>query len=181
MLAVAATFIVVTCFSPSGFKETAQINKPTVDVAKFKQLNPLPDSHRPPLVELAKAVKEPVTQGTERVFCGSPSQRNWKNSNATNIAIGQRLAAERGWTGSQFNALKELWSCESSWTTTAGNTAGSGAYGIPQSLPASKMVANGADYMTNPETQIKWGLDYIGNRYGNPQTALAQHYAKNWY
>jgi hypothetical protein len=61
------------------------------------------------------------------------------------------------------------------------NYEGSGAYGIPQSLPASKMRAAGADYMTNPATQIKWGLNYIRGRYGNPAGALAFHNANNWY
>jgi hypothetical protein len=168
----------VAYLTPPGFREAVQINTPTVNPTKFKKLEKLTNQTLP-VVESAKVAT--VNQETERVYCGSSAQRNWKNSNATNIAIGQRLAAERGWVGSQFDALKELWSCESSWTTTAGNTAGSGAYGIPQSLPASKMSSFGADYLTNPETQIKWGLDYIEKRYGTPQVALNQHYAKNWY
>jgi resuscitation-promoting factor RpfB len=115
-----------------------------------------------------------------RVFCGSPGQRNWKNINTSNAALGRQLAAAKGWTGGQFTALVELWACESSWTTTAGNPY-SGAYGIPQSLPASKMATFGADYATNPTTQILWGLNYIAGRYGTPSAALAQHYRANWY
>lgn len=175
---VASIVIFAGLSSPARAEEIAQINKPTTG-EEFKQLNPLPASQTPPIATQTKGVE--VSHGTERVFCGSPKQRNWKNSNASNIAIGKRLAAERGWTGSQFDALKELWSCESSWTTLAGNTEGSGAYGIPQSLPASKMAKFGADYMTNPETQIKWGLDYVSAVYGTPQVALAKHYAVNWY
>ncbi len=115
-----------------------------------------------------------------RVFCGSPRQRNWKNINVANAAIGRSLAAARGWTGGEWDALLELFACESSWIETAGNPF-SGAYGIPQSLPASKMASAGSDYITNPRTQIIWGLDYIARVYGSPSRALSKHYAVNWY
>lgn len=116
----------------------------------------------------------------QRVFCGSPKQGNWKNINVSNAAIGRALAEERGWTGSEFDALLELFACESSWNEKAGNPY-SGAYGIPQSWPATKMASFGDDYMTNPETQLKWGLNYIAARYGTPSEALAFHYRKNYY
>jgi hypothetical protein len=61
------------------------------------------------------------------------------------------------------------------------HNASSGAYGIVQSLPASKMATAGADWQTNYQTQIKWGLDYIKQRYGSPSAALAFHLANNWY
>jgi hypothetical protein len=64
------------------------------------------------------------------------------------------------------------------------NTAGSGAYGIPQALPASKMAAAGSDYMTDPATQIRWGLGYIaGTPYGThtPCGAWAHETADGWY
>lgn len=170
------TVIILTFTTSSAKAEPAQAKNEVIEVPVA--LKPLePNSHAP--IATSAKVSEPVS-GTERVFCGSPKQRNWKNSNASNIAIGTRLAAERGWTGTQMDALKELWSCESSWTTTAGNRE-SGAYGIPQSLPASKMASHGADYSTNPETQIRWGLDYILSRYKTPRAALDFHYAKNWY
>lgn len=168
-------------FPASAEVEPAHINNLATEKHQPLPLKALAGSLQPVAEPTATGKFKPVDSGFERVFCGSPKQRTWKNSSAANIAIGQRLAAERGWTGTQFEALKELWSCESSWTTTVGNTEGSGAYGIPQSLPASKMASEGADYMTNPETQIRWGLGYIANRYGNPQAALNFHYAKNWY
>lgn len=122
---------------------------------------------------------------TERVFCGSPKQRNWKNSNASNIAIGAGLAAQRGWSGPQFEALKELWSCESSWNHEAKNSS-SGACGIAQALPCKKsgdgIYSNGEFiWQPNPERQIRWGLEYIAARYGSPQLALNFHYSHNWY
>lgn len=82
-----------------------------------------------------------------------------------------------GWSDADFNALVKLWNNESGWRYNAGNPS-SGAYGIPQALPANKMAAAGADYRTNYKTQINWGLNYIKNRYGSPQKALAHWAAK---
>jgi hypothetical protein len=101
-------------------------------------------------------------------------------SSGANQTIGQQLAAQHGWTGGQWNCLNMLWTRESGWQMVW-NTAGSGAYGIPQSLPASKMASAGADYMTNPATEIKWGLGYIQSTYGDPCTAWAHETANSWY
>ena len=101
-------------------------------------------------------------------------------SNSANQALGQRMAAALGWTGTQWSALQALWQRESGWSTTARNPS-SGAYGIPQSLPASKMASAGGDYLTNPATQIRWGLSYIAGRYGSPLAAWAHETAYNWY
>jgi len=81
--------------------------------------------------------------------------------------IAQTLAATHGWTGSQWTCLDKLWNHESQYETTVRNSR-SGAYGIPQALPASKMATAGADWRTNPVTQIVWGLSYISARYGTP-------------
>ena len=86
----------------------------------------------------------------------------------------------RGWEYAQFSCLVKLWERESNWRLTATNKS-SGAYGIPQSLPASKMASAGADWRTNAETQIKWGLCYIEGRYGSPCAALAHYDSHNWY
>jgi hypothetical protein len=72
-----------------------------------------------------------------------------------------------GWDASQFTCLDAIWTRESNWNPHAENPY-SGAYGIPQSLPASKMATAGSDYLTNPTTQIMWGLGYIKARYGSP-------------
>ncbi len=98
-----------------------------------------------------------------------------------NIAKAQPLAASYGWAdGRDWNALLALWQKESSWNHKAENK-GSGAYGIPQSLPGDKMAAEGADWRDNPDTQIKWGLKYIKGRYGDPEGAWAHSVAVNWY
>jgi len=96
------------------------------------------------------------------------------------LDIGQRMAAARGWTGPQWNALRQLWQKESGWSTTADNPTSS-AYGIPQALPGSKMASHGADWRTNPQTQIAWGLDYIAGRYGSPAAAWAKSLLVGWY
>jgi hypothetical protein len=100
-----------------------------------------------------------------------------------NAALGRSMAAAiYGWVGSQWGALYKLWQGESGWNERAHNPS-SGAHGIPQSLPASKMASAGADYYTNPATQIRWGLGYIKERYGSPLAALAawQRRSPHWY
>ncbi|HWG01867.1 MAG TPA: transglycosylase SLT domain-containing protein [Trebonia sp.] len=79
----------------------------------------------------------------------------------------------------QWSCLEDLWQQESSWEYDAENA--SGAYGIPQSLPASKMASAGADYLTDPTTQIKWGLEYITQVYGTPCSAWGHEEADGWY
>ncbi|MDQ0575673.1 lytic transglycosylase domain-containing protein [Agromyces albus] len=88
--------------------------------------------------------------------------------------------AARGWGSSEFDCLVALWSKESGWRVNAYN-AGSGAYGIPQALPGSKMAVAGADWETNAGTQIEWGLMYITDRYGTPCGAWAKSQAGGWY
>ncbi|GAA1821135.1 hypothetical protein [Agromyces neolithicus] len=95
-------------------------------------------------------------------------------------AYAARAVARYGWGSAQYDCLVRLWTRESSWRADAYN-ASSGAYGIPQSLPGSKMAAAGADWRTNAATQIEWGLSYIADRYGAPCGAWAHSEAYNWY
>lgn len=81
--------------------------------------------------------------------------------------IGEQLMLDAGFASSQWSCLYDLWERESGWNVYAENPT-SGAYGIPQSLPASKMSEFGSDYLTDPTTQIKWGLSYISSTYGTP-------------
>ncbi|MDO9399013.1 MAG: transglycosylase, partial [Herbiconiux sp.] len=87
-----------------------------------------------------------------------------------------------GWGGDQFSCLVSLWNGESGWRANAYNPS-SGAYGIPQSLPATKMASVGGDYVTNAATQIIWGLNYIADRYDTPCGAWAAWQARSphWY
>lgn len=85
-----------------------------------------------------------------------------------------------GWGQEEFNCLVALWNRESGWRVNALNS-GSGAYGIPQSLPGNKMASAGGDWETNPATQIRWGLGYISGRYGTPCGAWGHSNSTGWY
>ncbi|MFE5369256.1 aggregation-promoting factor C-terminal-like domain-containing protein [Streptomyces mirabilis] len=87
-----------------------------------------------------------------------------------------------GWGSNQFGPLKSLWNGESGWNYRALN-ASSGAYGIPQALPAGKMASAGADWRTNYQTQIRWGLGYIRSVYGSPGNAYSRWLSRHphWY
>lgn len=100
---------------------------------------------------------------------------------AKNMAIGRLLAAGYGWsTGPEWDALNKLWTQESQWSNIAKNP-NSGAYGIPQALPASKLPAAGLPPINSASAQIAWGLAYIKGRYGDPLGAWAHEQANNWY
>jgi hypothetical protein len=94
--------------------------------------------------------------------------------------IAQSMLADYGWDSTEYECLDQLWISESNWDHTAENPS-SGAYGIPQSLPAEKMATAGADWATNPATQIEWGLGYIEDSYGTPCSAWEFKQANNWY
>ncbi|MBD5383200.1 MULTISPECIES: hypothetical protein [Clavibacter] len=93
--------------------------------------------------------------------------------------IARSILASQGMGDDQYACLDYLWTKESGWRVSAYNP--SGAYGIPQALPGSKMASAGADWQTNPATQITWGLGYIDSRYGSPCGAKAHSVLKNWY
>jgi hypothetical protein len=95
-------------------------------------------------------------------------------------AIAYVLVVQKGWSGSEFDCLVNLWTRESHWNVNSHNSS-SGAHGIPQALPGKKMASAGADWETNPRTQIIWGLGYIQNRYGTPCGAWAHSEETNWY
>ena len=95
-------------------------------------------------------------------------------------AYAAAAVARYGWGSGEYQCLLKLWTRESSWRADAYN-ASSGAYGIPQSLPGSKMASAGADWRTNAATQIEWGLSYIADRYGSPCGAWAHSERFNWY
>ncbi len=95
-------------------------------------------------------------------------------------AIGLKMVLERGWGVDQYDCLELLWDRESHWNAFAANSS-SGAYGIPQALPGDKMASAGADWQTNPATQITWGLGYIEGRYGSPCGAWAHSEDVGWY
>lgn len=92
--------------------------------------------------------------------------------------IARALMPQFGFAADQFDCLDSLWTRESHWNVHADNP-NSSAYGIPQALTAGRDMP--ADYMTNPVTQITWGLDYIQDRYGSPCGAWAHSQSRGWY
>lgn len=142
------------------------------------------------------AVQAKKAQDTARKAAGTTASRSQTTPRtpATNIgpipsscksysgnrAIGCSLVLSAGLGLEQMVCLDHMWTKESNWRTTAENPS-SHSYGIPQSLPASKMAAFGSDYRTNPATQIKWGLSYIKNRYHTPCGAWSFWQGHNFY
>jgi hypothetical protein len=108
--------------------------------------------------------------GTKTKGGKTPTGGGKGGSPSANAALGRAMAASVGWTGAQWVALNNIVMHESGWSTTAQNPT-SPAYGIPQADPGSKMASAGADWRTNPRTQIKWMIGYIRSRYGNPVNA----------
>lgn len=109
------------------------------------------------------------------------------SSGSTNYSVAELKAYAHdlvintyGWSEYDFDCLVKLWNRESGWNPHAHNKS-SGAHGIPQSLPASKMASEGSDYYTNGRTQIRWGLKYIKGRYGTPSQAWAHSQRTGWY
>jgi hypothetical protein len=94
--------------------------------------------------------------------------------------IAEQMLSQFGWSSSQFSCLQPLWALESGWNIYASNP-GSGAYGIPQALPGSKMASAGPDWQSDAATQIRWGLTYIQGTYGSPCAAWSHEEADGWY
>ena len=116
---------------------------------------------------------EPVKVASTAPAAGTPDPGSAK-------AIALEMVTARGWGAEEYNCLVALWDRESGWNVYAHNPS-SGAYGIPQSLPGDKMASAGADWATNPATQITWGLGYIQSRYGTPCGAWAMSESQGWY
>jgi hypothetical protein len=93
--------------------------------------------------------------------------------------IARAMLPAFGWSVGEFPCLDSLWARESGWRVGAANA--SGAYGIPQALPGSKMAAYGSDWRTSPRTQITWGLHYVQGRYGSPCGAWSHFQSHGWY
>ncbi|MGW2950781.1 aggregation-promoting factor C-terminal-like domain-containing protein [Streptomyces eurythermus] len=123
--------------------------------------------------------KDPIPY-LEGIFQGSKTGKS--------VAAAKEYAKSQlgyfGWGPSEWPALERLWAGESGWRWNANNPS-SGAYGIPQALPGSKMATAGPDWRTNPSTQIRWGLGYIKNRldYGSPSAAYSKWLSRSphWY
>lgn len=134
---------------------------------------------------LIKVVAQNVGTGTANPIIGArwvtvanpvPA---WQSRYAGSQRIAASMLTSYGWGAEQMGPLVALWNKESGWNPAAYNP--SGAYGIPQALPGGKMASAGADWRTNPATQIRWGLGYIKGVYGSPAAAWGHSQATNWY
>jgi hypothetical protein len=115
-----------------------------------------------------QAAQQTTAQPATSAPSGSPQQ------------IAEQMLSQFGWSSSQFSCLQPLWALESGWNIYASNPS-SGAYGIPQALPGSKMASAGPDWQSNAATQIRWGLTYIQGTYGSPCAAWSHDEADGWY
>ncbi|WP_157622457.1 hypothetical protein [Nostocoides sp. Soil756] len=130
----------------------------------------------------AAALAKQREQQAERAARAAERTRIFSNAQDDPKAAAQILLPEYGFSQGQWPCLEQLWTGESDWRWWVSNSS-SGAYGIPQSLPASKMATVGDDWRTNPVTQIRWGLDYIKRSYGTPCNALNMWNSRSphWY
>lgn len=124
-------------------------------------------------VEIARIIKEQPTKQIEVIGTKVTTPEDAR-------VLGHKMMLDYGFSEDQWTCLDSLWYRESRWSLTATNST-SGAYGIPQSLPASKMATAGSDYLTNAATQISWGLKYIKDRYATPCGAWNKSESVGWY
>ncbi|MFI5682263.1 transglycosylase SLT domain-containing protein [Streptomyces sp. NPDC051636] len=127
-----------------------------------------------PKKALTSAAVAAATAGM--VLTSAPAHAAAATAPAQAQAIAHRLIPD----AAQFNAFNNIVKRESGWNVTATNSS-SGAYGLVQALPGTKMASAGSDWKTNAATQIKWGLDYMNSRYGSPVAAWKFWQANGWY
>jgi hypothetical protein len=130
--------------------------------------------------EAAAAEAAQAAEASSAVSNPSPVYAGAGTSAGEAQAIARGMLGGYGWGDDQFGCLVALWDRESGWNSQAYNSS-SGAYGIPQALPGSKMATAGADWQTNAATQISWGLGYIAGRYGTPCGAWNHSESVGWY
>jgi len=138
-----------------------------------------------PAAAAAMTGENPVAPAAASANSGAKGQKSQPQQPIHSAKASKKYAKtlmkqKYGWGESQYQDLVALWNRESGWNYQATN-ASSGAYGIPQSLPGSKMSSAGKDWKTNAATQIKWGLRYIKDTYGSPAGALAHENSAGWY
>jgi resuscitation-promoting factor RpfB len=130
------------------------------------------------LVSTPKLAQSPASSASDQAG-GAPLLNFPAPDPGTAQSIAFNLLGSYGFATSQWSCLDALWQRESGWVYDAENA--SGAYGIPQALPGSKMASAGPDWETDPTTQIKWGLGYIQSVYGTPCGAWDHEEADGWY
>ncbi|HWI31961.1 MAG TPA: phospholipase [Microbacterium sp.] len=128
----------------------------------------------------AQAAAEAAAQAQREAEAAAAALANANTVDGAKATAAQKASAEYGWGSDQFSCLVSLWNKESGWNYKAFN-ASSGATGIPQALPGSKMASAGSDWQSSASTQISWGLRYIASVYGTPCGAWGHSQSTGWY
>jgi hypothetical protein len=169
-----ASFLIVTAAQPTAqgldFPTTTRLNLPEGPAASITITKD---------IELGQAVVAPISEMAKVAAMARQVELARKATGAKYVARTIMLA-EYSWGDDQYSCLNRLWTKESHWNYKAHNSR-SGAHGIPQALPASKMDVVGTDWRTNPVTQIRWGLRYIDSRYSTPCKAWAKFKRSKYY
>ena len=161
----ASTRVEVPADTPDG-----SVDKPAAGQARREQVAEQQRQRAARAAREARQQRERAARSASRtVSYGDPHR------------IAASMMSERyGWGSGEYSCLSSLWGHESGWDVHAENSS-SGAYGIPQALPGSKMSSYGSDWQDNAVTQIQWGLSYIDQSYGTPCGALSAWQSKGWY
>ncbi len=196
----AAVIIAISSVSTAAYASEALVDPATIDqpvsVAPEQPINTTstlslsPQTISQSTLDQSPAVAAPLVSADLRVqLVGRSLSRSVLTDQDVVLArtpTGARTVASKlnsvtyHWSDSQLNCLTTLWSRESHWNFKSQNSR-SGAYGIPQANPGSKMSSAGSDWRSNPITQLKWGMSYVNARYGNPCRALAKSSSSGWY
>jgi type IV secretory pathway VirB10-like protein len=163
--------------SPQSLQADTVAPQTSNEVAFTATAPPPPPPPAPKPAPAVKASPQAKAKASSKVSANPAPNAVPNPGSAQEIAF--NMVTARGWGQSEFNCLVSLWNKESGWRVNAANP--SGAYGIPQSMPGSKMASAGADWATNPATQITWGLNYITDRYKTPCGAWGKSQASGYY
>ena len=168
---VTMAFVLITIVPPNGTAPVFAVTAPSVSTQPAQTLTVAGDySHTAP--------RDTFT--TSEIYVAPVAPAAGVPDPGTAQAIALQLLTDRGLGWEEYACLVALWNRESGWNVYSHN-ASSGAYGIPQALPGEKMASAGADWATNPATQISWGLAYITDRYATPCGAWAHSEENGWY
>ncbi|HZE39274.1 MAG TPA: transglycosylase SLT domain-containing protein [Stackebrandtia sp.] len=151
---------------------------PEPDADRYKQ-RPLPSPSDTTSKDEPKQENKPKPKETKPTQPKKPAIPAGCGDYSGNQLIACQKLDDFGFGTGQMSCLVPMWNRESGWNPSAANP--SGAYGIPQALPGSKMSTSGGDWESNPATQIDWGLGYIADRYGDPCSAWSFWQANNYY
>ena len=184
-VAVAATGVAVSggVLNDAPSSVAAATEDLGAQVSSPMQGGSVPEVDRAPVVSRSsdrRDVADPAKEATLSVRSGPAVTERVELSQGDPRDIARALLPQFGFSSDQFGCLDSLWTRESGWNPAAQN-ASSGAFGIPQALPGSKMASAGADWASNPATQIEWGLGYIRDRYGSPCGAWGHSESYGWY